>query len=422
MTYLSAEHLIIILPILILIEGFFSGAEIALLSTDKIHLKKLSKKGAFGSSQALYLATHPEKVLSTTLLITSLCVIGNSALVAIYFFQTDMPFAEFKAVALTSFLVVIFGELIPKTLYRKYADRIAPYIALPVQITYYLFFPVTRLLSLYNYTVTRLIKPIETLVTGKKANSREDLQDMLEISQKDSEIQTSEKRMIQRIFNFKDSESKTALIPLLNVDAIENSATIEDAMKSFEEHRHSRMPVYSERVDNMIGILNFFDLINVHNLSESVSKYVKPIPFVAENQKLPDVLSQLNEEKMEMAIVVDEHGGSVGIVTFEDIVEEVVGELEDEDDPHTENVRRMDHTTWIVSARTEIVELNESVKINLPQGDYETLSGFLLQQFGRIPENRDELYLQTDEGHFKFTIRHASDRHIESVIIEKLDV
>jgi putative hemolysin len=399
---------------LLLLEAFFSGSEIALLSADKLKLRAAGKRSG-GAQLALELANRPERVLSITLVVTSLCVIGISSVIALAF-KSDL-----LAVAVTSPLIVVFGELLPKTLFQKYADRIAPRVARPVAWAFFALYPITRVLSSYTTGLARIVGPIEELVTGRKKSTREDLRALLSYSKRETDMKASEKRMIKRIFDFKDTEAQHALIPLVRVDAIESTASVKQALERFQHHRHSRMPIYSNRIDNIVGILESADLFAVSDLSQPIRNFITPAHYVAETQALDDLMLQMRRDDNSMVVIVDEYGGAVGILTFEDIVEEIVGEIDDEYDTDTGmTIRQLGETSWLMPARVEIQTINEQLKLEVPEGDYETLAGFLLQQFGRIPETRDELYFDTAAGTLKFVIRRASARSIESVQVERI--
>ena len=419
---LSWTELTPILFFLVTIEGFFSGSEIALLSCDKLILKKSAKHGSKRAQLALELSKHPERVLSTTLFITNLCIISISALVELYMLETQAPHPEIYSLLIASPLIVLFGELLPKTFYQRHANELAPWVALPVQLTFWFFYPFTRLLATYTTRLSRIVIPIEELISGRRRTTRDEIRSALSIPKEESEIRSTEKKMIRRIFDFKETEAKHALIPLVRVDAIEDTASVQHALEKFERHRHSRMPVYSKRIDNIIGVLEANDLLAANDLQESIRLYITPANYVAETQSLDDLVTDMRTEDTEMVVVVDEHGGAVGILTFEDIVEEIVGEISDEYDSEISPFKETGENTWSVQARTEIQLLNESLKLDLPEGNYETLSGFLLQQFGRIPENRDELFFDTPSGSYKFTIQKATERHIETVMIQRVHV
>lgn len=418
--YLSLNHLFLLVPPILLLESFFAGSEIAFLSADKVELQNEVKKGNRSAKLALDLANHPERVLSTTLLMTALCVIGTSSLIAIYFHQYNHPKASIFAVLVTSPLVVLFGELIPKTVYQRYANSLAPVIALPLTVAFYVFYPFTKILSIYTTRLSRLVRPIEALLTGRRKTTREELRSMLSYGKKESELDPTEKQMIKRIFDFKDSEAKNALIPLVQVIGIEKNSTIGQALEMFLKHRHSRMPVYSERIDNIVGVIENRKFLGKTKLDSPIEPLIEPAHYAAEAQSLRDLLVDMHNEQNEMTIVVDEYGGAVGILTYEDIIEEIVGEINDEDDNESLSYRVLTDGTWLIKARMEIQEINEKLSLSIPQGDYETLSGFLLQQFGRIPLPRDDLYFDTPSGSLRFTIRSATDRYIETVVVEKM--
>ena len=418
---LSSWILFAVVPPLLLIEGFFSGSEIALLAADKLTLKKNARHGSKGAKLALELATHPERVLSTTLVMTSFCVVGITAVISLFCLER-YRYANLIAVAITSPMVLFLGELLPKTLYQRRATAIAPWIAYPIYWTYMIFYPITRLLSSYTAKLARFMGPIEEMLAGKRRTTRDELRSLLSYSRKESEIKPVEKSMIKRIFDFKDSEAKHALIPLVRVEGIEETGTVKEALERFEEHRHSRMPVFSERIDNIVGVIETNDLMTATDVQQPIRNYMSSAHYVAETQSLEDLLLEMHEEDTEMAVVVDEHGGAVGILTFEDIVEEIVGEIRDEDDIETVHYRELGPRSWLIQARMEIQQINEILKLEMPEGDYETLSGFLLQQFGRIPEQADELYFSTPAGPLRFTIRRATERHIETVLVELMEV
>jgi putative hemolysin len=417
---MSFEALAVAVPLILFAEAIFAGSEISILSADKIKLRSLAKDGSSSARRALELAQHPERVLATTLVVTSMCMVAVSTLVSMYFAPRYPGQSELLSVLVASPLVVIFGELLPKSIFQRKADQMAAWAAYPILVGYWLFYPITRLAAFYTSRLTNLLGPIAEWLGGRARNRREELRALLSYGKKESEIKASEKRMIKRIFDFKDTEAKHALIPLVKVEAIEDSARIQEALERFQKHRHSRMPVYSGRIDNIIGTLEVVDLFGAPDLQRPIKEYIAPAHYVPETQSLEDLLQDMHREDTELVVVVDEYGGAVGILTFEDIVEEIVGEIEDEYDVSAVPFKALSQDSWLVQARTEIATLNEQLKLAIPEGDYETLSGFLLQQFGRIPLPGDELFFDTSAGSLKFTIKRASDRRIDSVMVEHL--
>lgn len=412
---LTFMDLLIYVPPFLLLEALFSGSELALLSADRIKLRSLEHSGNKGAKLAIKLLQHPERILSTTLFVTSICIICISILVTLTMIANFKDNGELLSILLTSTLVVIFGEFLPKSIYQRSADRLAPLVAYPVYAFYWLFFPITRALSSYTGFISKIISGA---ITSKPKGMRDELRSLLKISGTESELKSSERKMIRRIFEFKESEAKHALIPLVKVEAIEETEPVKDALERFIEHQHSRMAVYSERIDNIVGILEVSDLFAVTDLNATVKTKAKTANFVAESQNLIDVLFEMSKENWEMVVVVDEYGGATGILTFEDIVEEVVGEISDEHDSESSPIKVVSANEWLVDAQASIRQINDELSLDLAEGEYETLAGFLLYQFGRIPKARDELFFNTSRGALKFTIQKANTRRIETVFIE----
>lgn len=418
MNELTTSTLLALLPPLLLIEGFFSGSEIALLSADHTSLKAKGARGSGSARLALKLAKHPERVLTSTLVMTSLCVIVISALCSLWARSRFGESSEWVAVAIASPLVVFFGELIPKTFYQKNANRLAPWVSYPVSFVYIAFYPITRTISFYTAALSRILRPIEELLTGKTQSGRDELLTVLTYGKRESELGVNEKRMIRRIFDFKGTEAKHILIPLIKVEAIEEHATIKEGLERFKNHRHSRMPVYSGRIDNIIGILEVSDLFHAPDPNQNVRNFITNATYIAETHHLDDLLKIMRRDESEMVVIVDEYGGAIGILTFEDIVEEIVGEIEDEHDDQTSDFKELGENKYLFQAKMEVTAINEKLHLEIPEGDYETIGGFLLQQFSKIPEPGDELYFDTPAGTLKFVVRKASERQIQSVLVE----
>lgn len=420
MSELSTNTLLTLLIPLLAIEGFFSGSEIALLSADPLSLKSKAAKGSSRAKLALDLARHPERVLTSTLVMTAFCVILISALCSIWARGRFGDRSEWVAVGIASPLVVILGELIPKTIYQKYANTLAPWVSYPVSLVYLVFYPITRTISVYTAGLARMLRPVEELLTGKSESGRDELLTLLSYGKRESELGLNAKRMIRRIFDFEATEAKHILIPLIKVEAIEEHATILDALERFKSHRHSRMPVYKGRIDNIIGILEIADLFHAPDPHQSVRNFIENATYIAETHHLDDLLKTMRQEETEMVVIVDEYGGAIGILTFEDIVEEIVGEIEDEHDDEVLEFKELAKNRFALQARMEITSINERLNLELPEGDYETLGGFLLQQFSKIPEAGDELIFDTATASLKITVRKANERQIQSVLIEVL--
>ena len=409
----------LIVLLILSIEGFFSGSELALLSADRLQLKKKGKQGDLGSQLALRMLKTPDRILSTTLVMTSTCVMAVSVILTLEFRRLYGEHAEWYAVLAGSGLVVVVGELIPKFFYRKFSAILAPKVAIPIFYTQKVLSPFLYLTSIYTSQITRVMQPIEQLWSGKRTG-KDELQVLLTPDSNDTQIKNTEKRLIKKILKFREKIAKDGLVPLIQVDAVERTATLTEAFGVYQQKKHSRLPVYDERIDNIVGVLELTQVIRVSDLNQNIERFIKPPFYVSESQKLEDILNQMMDRDSQMAVVVDEYGGSVGILTREDIFEQIVGDLQDEDDPDSKLVRQINSRKWVVRARIGVLQLNDETQLDLPEGDYDTLSGFLLRQFSRIPEPGDELYFDTRAGQIHFVVREATSRRIESVSIERI--
>lgn len=414
---MSIGLLAILILAALVIEGFFSGSEMALISADRLALHKLAIAGNKGAKLALKLVARPEHVLGTTLIGTNVCVAFQATLATLYLYQHHGPHYELYSVLILSPLVLIFGEIIPKTIYQRYAERLAPAVAPLVQLASWVFAPVIWVLEGYTDWLSRRLRPIEELVTGRQATShREELRYLLTYGQKETSLKSSERRMIRRILDFSKADAKNAMLPLVKVDMIEDTFTVAEALEAFTKYGHSRMPVYHERVDNIVGVAHLFDFFGESEASKPVTRVMKPAHYAPESQQLEKLLYTMQRRGIQMTVVVDEYGGAVGILALEDILEEIVGEIKDEYDQDTSQYRAINDHEFLVQGNMEIAAINEALRLTLPRGDYETLAGFLLQQFDRIPDEGDELYY----GDIKFIVRKASSRMIQLVHVTLL--
>lgn len=415
---MSLLTLLIVVFTCLLLQGFFSGSEMALISADRLLLKKQAEKGNRGAKLALELLKKPEHVLATTLVGTNLCVALEAVAVTLYLLNHYGPDYEFYSVLVLSPLSLVFGEVLPKTIYQSYSEVLAPKIAPLIRFIRILFAPVTWILGRYTDWISKWLQPLEEAITGRQpVTHREELRSLLTYGRKETTLKNSERRMIRKIFDFSKAEVKNALIPLVNLQMIEDTVTTHEALALFEKYGHSRLPVYHERVDNVIGVLHLFDVFVEQDPQKKITQLMQQSFYAPETQRLFDLQFTMQKRGIQMAVVVDEYGGAVGAVTLEDILEEIVGDIKDEYDSEATSYRELNAKEFLVQGRMEIKAINENLKFSIPHGHYETLAGFLLQQFGRIPEEGDELYF----SNMKFLVRKANNRSIQTVQISLLE-
>ncbi|MDX1779119.1 MAG: hemolysin family protein, partial [Thermodesulfobacteriota bacterium] len=288
---------------------------------------------------------------------------------------------------------------------------LAPRISYPLWIASCFLFPLYIIVQKTNHLIFLLTGIRES--RENPLTTREAYMHIFKKSKQKSDLTTEEEVMIDRLSDFSQTLVKEAMIPLIEITAVEDTATVNETIETISNMGHSRLPVYHERIDNVIGIVNSFDLLGAPQTGQSITSLIRTVPFVPESKPIDELLIELQKNRTHMAIAVDEYGGTVGIITMEDILEEIVGEIQDEYDTAERAYRKIGWNRYRVSARMEIDQLREQISLILPDGDYETLGGFLLQQFEHIPSPGESTTYQN----YTFTIESADERSIGEVRI-----
>jgi CBS domain containing-hemolysin-like protein len=397
-----------------LATAFFVAAETALISSDKVFLDKKRKAGLRSAAHALRHLENLDYLLSTTQFGANLFMAAATTLATLLLHgaRQDGEKGGFGWFAVFAPLMLIFADSLPKVVGRTFPEQLSLLASFPLWIFGQLCAPLLALLSGYADYLSRLVGLGRQDTLSRRKRTREELHALLSESDHNSEIRLGHKRMIRRILEFSQQNVKKVMLPFVNVDAIAGDATVQDAINMFETLRHSRLPVYEERIDNIVGILHFPDVFRSRDPnSEKVSRFMRPALFVPEIQQLETLTREMKD--VEMVIAVDEYGGAVGVVTREDVLEEIVGDISDEWDENDLGITEIGPESFLVRVNMGVHEVNERLQISVPKGDYETLSGFLLQQFNRIPGTGDELYF----ANFRVKVHKANEKAIETVII-----
>jgi len=374
---------LILILIFLLMEGFFSGSEIGVVSADQMKLRHDAAKGSRGAKLALEMLKKPEWLLSTTLVGTNIAVVSNTTIVTALMSELFGEQNSWLAIILVAPLIWIFGEIVPKSIFQQRANTITPRAIFLLRLFSYMFYPILTVFTL----ITRLL----TWSSGQKTQNpfilREEILTTLQMPVAEGDIQPVEKDMIQRIFSFSETTAYEVMIPLIDVAAIEQGVTCGEAIALAHAEAHIRLPVYAARVDKVVGVLNALELLDVEP-HKPIKSFIRDVRFVPPSKDISELLLDLRKDGDTVAVVVDEFGGAAGLVTMEDIMEEVVEEMEDEydgDEKPVQWVRKISKKDYIVSARIEIDSLEEELGIQLPKGKYATLAGFLLEKAGEIP-------------------------------------
>ena len=403
--------------ILLLAEALFSGAEIAIVSADRARLRAKAQEGNKGASIALELLKKPEWLMGTILTCHNASFVTNVSLATIAAINFVGPaYGEALSIALVIPLLVVFGEVVPKGYCQARADVLAPLLARVVWGARLIVYPLVWLISLLIGAVVGLRKR-----NGESTPfvTRQELETLME-EQSDGDVQVLERKMIGRIFTFGELDMENVLVPIVDLSAVDEESTVEEVIEKIEDDGHSRILIYTENLHHIVGVVHARDIIGLGpdaagSLREKEG-LIRSVYFVPETKPADSLLDELMSRKDKMAVVVDEYGACTGIVTMEDLVEEIVGDIADEYD--VDEVRmfhKVSEDQYLVDARMEVEDVREALNLPLPDGDYETLSGYLLERFERIPKVGEHLPM---EG-WTLTVQSANERQIESVRLER---
>ncbi len=374
---MSIELVVLLILLFLILQAFFAGSEIALISCDKIKMRSLADEGSAAAGLVLDAYSKIESFIGTTLIGVNLSLIINTLVLTFYFEETVGQRSGLYTVAVLSPLIVVFGQVVPKAVFESKRNSIVLWIIYPLWVFSKLFYPVLFFVNLFTRGILNR--------KNMSAITREELEDVME-EDEGKPSSDYKRRVLRGIFGYSETTVGEIMIPLVKVDALERRSTLRDVRRLIAEKSHSRIPIFSDRVDNIIGILNSFYVLGEQDLDKSVEQYALPPFYVPESKLVNELMDEMKGGRAGMAVVVDEYGGSVGIITLEDIIEEVVGEIEDEYDTGETPWRRLGLGQYLIDPTVEIGRLNDGLGLAIPEGeDYETLAGFLLYTHGSIP-------------------------------------
>ncbi len=371
-----------LIALCLLLQGMYEGSEMVLISADRNRLKERAVRGERGAKLALSLLTRPDRVLATTLTTTNLFIALGSVLTTSRLLPSFGEYAEWISVGIVTPLVILLGQVVPKSFARQRADRLVGSAARVIRFAQVLLYPIVTAASFIARVIAAPfggVPPLRVLVT------REELALLLRMSHGGgSDVEAHERVMVRRAFHFGETRVSDVYRPLPQVVALPEEASCRDAALAAARSGYSRYPVYRERVDNVIGYLHVLDTAGSPP-DASVLPFLRKAHYVPELMPLDELLLSFREARTSFAVVVDEFGGVTGIVTAEDVVEEVVGEIEDEYDRRMEYYTKVSEDEFVVPGRMEVGRFAEEFGIRLAEGEYTTVGGFLTSLAGRIP-------------------------------------
>lgn len=416
------ELLLIILTVLL--SGFFSGSEIAFVSANRLKLEIESRKTSWTGRVVNYFVRNPETFLTTTLVGNNIVNVLYATLMTLFLvapitslYETWLGLSPSPVALLViqtiiaSVVIMIFGEILPKALFRVHADWWIKIIAIPQQICNWIFRPIIYLADLSSDFLIRMINP--EIDRSGQVFRRQDVELIFKELRDTggSDLDKEDSEILHNVLELSNKRVKESMIPRTDIVAIEKSTSIEETLKVFISSGFSKLPVYQESIDDIIGVIFAYDLFNN---PENLMEIMRPIKLVPSSQKSKDLLSEFRKSNISVAVVIDEYGGTAGMITIEDVLEEVVGDIQDEYDTEDHIMKKLSNNTFVISGGVEIEDLSEQFpEINLPEesSNYETLAGYIIDSLGRIPKVNEELLI---EGN-KFIISKASPSRIETV-------
>lgn len=404
---MSVAFTLTLIAACVVLQGFFSGSEIALVSADRLKLQGDAREGGRGAMLALRMLEKPAWTLGTCLVGTNLCLIASSTLAAgLVTRELDLP-AAMAAVFVIPFTLTL-GEMVPKALYQHHADRLVHLVVFPLRVVGLVFAPVLFFIDLASRLVGGSMDDEDRPIT------RQELRLMLDGPGADG-ISADDRQLIKRVFAFTEATVEDAMVPLIQVVAVAETATVAEAARRMAESGHSRLPVYAHRIDGIDRVILHQDLLTATNWGAPVSSVTRGAHFVPETKRVDELLLEMRRRRHRMVIAVDEYGGAVGLITVEDLLEEIVGEIEDESDKDSPLVRRTGEDEWVASGRAEREHLQAACGLLLPDGDFETVAGFLLARLGRVPTSGESVRA---EG-FLIVVSKASQRAVSEVTLRR---
>jgi CBS domain containing-hemolysin-like protein len=401
---------IFILVVLLFFSGFFSSAETALFSISRVKARHLGKMAGRTNLLIMRMKEDPHRLLATILIGNNLVNIGASSLataLALDYFQDR---AVGIVTGVMTFLILVFGEIFPKSIATRNNILISKIVILPIFWLSILFFPLIKFLD-FIPKLTGKIKRTPTV-------TEEELLTFVEVVEEEGEIKEEEKELIHNIFEFDDTNAYEIMTPRADMYVID----VDDELRVHEivKSGFSRIPVIRGDIDHVVGILNIKDLFMRHltaNAPLDVRQLMQPPYFVPENKKLDSLLRQFKRRKSHLAIVVDEHGGVAGLITLEDVLEEIVGEISDETDKVEARIVSLKNKEWIVLGKTDVEEVNEKIPMEIPESrEYDTFSGFVLNQIGKIPQEKEEIPI----GSFVVTVQKKDGNRISEYHVRQV--
>lgn len=366
--------------ILLMLSAFFSSSEIAFIVGNKIKIEIKARKKNLSALNAKYFINNPDQFFSTILISNNAVNIAFASLSSVFLYEL-FDLKEFEILLISTTLILLFGELIPKYFGRELADRLVLIVAIPLRVITIVLYPLVKITSKVSSILSRTnLKEEEEI---QHLFDKEDIQNLIEESSEAGKMDEEQSDIISKVIDIREQRVYEAMTPRTDIVGIEITSTMHEVLKTFIDSGYSKLPVYDENLDNIKGVVFGKD---VFMQPEDLKAIMRDVVFVPETKKSLEMLNEFLDKQFSIAIVVDEFGGTAGMLSVEDLIEELFGEIRDEyDDVEEKTAKKIDSNSYLVNGKVEIDYLNEELELLIPEGDYETIAGYVTFKIGRIP-------------------------------------
>ena len=402
---------LIILLILLLLSAFFSSAETALTTVNKIRIRSLADEGSKCAKTVLEITDNSGKMLSAILIGNNIVNLSAASLTTSLAYSFGGSMVAIASAVLTV-AILLFGEITPKTMATIHAERMALIYAPVIRIFMKVMTPAIFIINGMSMGVLFLLRVDPK--AGKRAMTENELRTIVDVSHEDGVIESDEKEMIYNVFDLGDARAKDVMVPRVHVTFADAQSTYNELIELFREDKFTRLPVFEETTDNVIGTINMKDLLLFDNTKEfHVRDILREAYFTYEYKSISELLVEMRQASFNIAIVLDEYGETAGLMTLEDILEEIVGEIHDEYDENEEDfVKEVGEREYIIEGSMNLDDLNDRLDLNLQSEDYDSLGGFIIEHLDRLPETGDSIV--TEDG-IRLIVESLDKNRIESV-------
>ncbi|MST63205.1 HlyC/CorC family transporter [Peptostreptococcus anaerobius] len=385
---------VIILLVLMIISAFFSASETALMSVSKVKIRHLREEGVRGASVVEKLISEPKKLLSTILVGNNVVNIAATSISTSLLLKLFGAQGVAVATAMMTVLILVFGEVTPKTMASNNKERVSLGVAKVLNVIILVLSPIVFILNLFTTIIFKIFRIKDD--DPKSLITEEDLKVMVNVSHEEGVLEQEEREIINNVFEFGDMRAEDAMIQRIDMVSVSVDATFDEVLEIFREEKKSRLPVYKENIDDIVGILNIKDVFFISKEeieTFSVEKYMRDVFFTYEFKKISQLLEEMKLAKSQIAIVLDEYGGTSGLLTVEDLVEVLVGDIEDEYDEEDDEIVKVGEGEYIVDGSTKITDVNDYLYDDLESDEFDSIGGYILGHLNGLPDEGEVIEL-----------------------------